>query len=297
MQNFREKIKKLTLLATFLIGLGISNHAYSQRGIGEYVPTYTGPETAESTLDCNEQGYHEYTFSVHDENPPNAPYDGYYSVITYLKINLHEDFVENVNMNNLLCSTPWTDSEDIYIDCNGGSYTRTTGGINLKTEADVFYNGDGTAYVKWTYSDPNPNDGTPSTKPWMTTIAGYDDWFSASVSFYGNANVDETDTATTDSYLYRHVYGVNVNNDETWTYTDIPDNILLGFNNDTWYTDGDIAISYFTPCEEEQHYCADMTLHSPASVISEVDARDTIIIDISTVDENNHTWDEDDDGF
>src|SRR3989338_225337 len=281
----------LGLFMGIALGWGVA-HAPALTHALIYVPTWTGPTQASVTLACEEPGYHAYTFYIANEAPNDPTYDAYYEVIRKLRFYLDTNFVNNVNLTNLNCSTPLHEpnGNDVYINCANGSYTQTWGNVNLKVTSTLTMNANGTATVTMSYDDPNRNDTTPSTRPWITTVPGYDNSYQQSIGFRDNGNVESNDIAITESAILREIYGITILPNGNWTnFVSIPDSPSNGFDNNQWYSDGDTAIAHFEGCAPAP-VCADLDITAPTTISAD-NAGNTQPIAIDVDDTTGAPWD------
>lgn len=129
--------------------------------IGEaYVVDIKQVDTLEQTLLCSLEATH-----VHAYTNESGPTDGieYWARTNKFRIYLHDDFIDNVNLDSLECS-----SGSRWISCDGGTST-SDGGTSVKfvrnnTSSDAIY----PDYVEWTYGTTTASDSP--------IIPGYNDY-------------------------------------------------------------------------------------------------------------------------
>lgn len=297
-----SRTNKYCLLLSLAIGIFAGIGIYTAQAItirtgsiSEYIPTLSGATEATADLSCDEEGYHKFTFHLFDvDTGGTQTYDGYYAYITYYKITLHSDFVNNVDMDRLSCSTPFKDASNntIYIDgCNDSKSQPQEDGDTMTTTITKTNNHDGTYTIQWAY--------TGDAHPWVATFDGMDT-FEEIILFYGNDTVETGDTATSDAEIFWYIYGLTLDNDDDETdfssweredFTDDPidDNPSIGFDNENWYTDGDTAVTTFEACEEEL-YCDQLSTNPTTFSADDFTGSTAQELNLTATDQKGDAW-------
>ena len=284
--NIKTKILAASIISILLISQSLAFDFGGKQGPNDDPVVTVDPAVSqEETCDSIDEN-NTYTWPWHSHSYTNTggPTLGveHWAYIKKMRILLDDDFMDYVDLDAMLCATNVT---GVYVDCDNDSYQQdndTTVTVSLNESQQ---------YIEWNWGEDSSDWPVISGDMYEVDIrddAVYTETIEKGLKFNFKESTPNGTDVTTNSEIYIAFY--------TWSEENgwIADDDWGDWH---WNTHSSPASTSYSCEEEEAHYCADMTLHSPASVISEVDARDTIIIDISTVDENNHTWDEDDDGF
>ncbi len=240
------------------------------------------------TYDCSEWVGSDTVYAWHKHGYINTggPDDDYYlfSLIYRFRLYLDDDFVENVDLDDLMCATP-TDGE--LVTCDGGE-TEYDGGTII--ELNLESRGDDGNYIQWTYGQDDFDD-IPILPGINYYDAEYDYYdtadpsertFSEVVSFTFKDDVESGATATTTGSVQIKHKAMHKDTDEWIEIEDSDGNIDWHWNEHT-YT---LVTDYI--CELE---CVDLDME-PYATLTEQEARSDVEITVSSEDTYGDDWED-----
>lgn len=195
-------------------------------------------DTNSQTLTCELEATHHHSYA-NTTGPDDDVW--YYSRVTKFRIYLHDDFMENIEMDSLLCS-----SGGSWISCDGGTSSSDGGTRVTLNEGDTSSSAVYENYIEWEYGRSDSEDS-----PWM---AGYNDYdgdgdIDTEDEIYRNVgeyltydfkeDVESGSSASTTSSVWIKFWTYDIE-DETWTALREDGSTDYHWNNDT-----DLDITYY----------------------------------------------------